>query len=100
RGASPRVGQFYPAQPYSARPYGRDALAFRRDNRSRIRTDSVDRPRKERRMVTRNGQPAKHTVPGFGGRLTRGEADASNAAFQAIRSDLAELEKLESQVNH
>ena len=51
-------------------------------------------------MVTRNGQPAEHTVPGFAGRLTRGELDAYNSAFKAIRSDFAELEKLQKQVNH
>ena len=50
-------------------------------------------------MVTRNGQPAEHTVPGFAGRLTRGELDAYNSAFKAIRSDFAELEKLQKQVN-
>jgi len=50
-------------------------------------------------MVTRNGQPAEHAVPGFAGRLTRGELDAYNAAFKAIRSDFAELEKLQTQVN-
>ena len=50
-------------------------------------------------MVTRNGQPAEHTVPGFAGRLTRGELDAYNSAFKAIRSDFAELEKLQTQVN-
>jgi len=51
-------------------------------------------------MVTRNGQPAEHTVPGFAGRLTRGELDAYDSAFKAIRSDFAELEKLQTQVNH
>ena len=50
-------------------------------------------------MVTRNGQPAEHTVPGFAGRLTRGELDAYDSAFKAIRSDFAELEKLQTQVN-
>src|ERR1051325_8208636 len=90
-GASPRIGQLHFAQPHSARPSDGDALAFWRDNHSRIRTGSVDRPGKGRRMVTRNGQPAEHTVPGFAGRLTRGELDAYNAAFKAIRSDFAEL---------
>lgn len=51
-------------------------------------------------MVTRKGQPAEHTVPGFAGRLTRSELDAYNAAFKTIRHDFSELEKLQERVNH
>jgi len=51
-------------------------------------------------MVTRNGQPAEHTVPGFAGRLTRSELDAYDAAFRTIRQDFVELEKLQDRVDH
>jgi len=51
-------------------------------------------------MLTRNGQPAEHTVPGFAGLLTRSELDAYDAAFRTIRRDFAELEKLQDGVDH
>ena len=51
-------------------------------------------------MVTRNGQPAEHTVPGFAGRLTRSELEAYDAAFRTIRQEFPQLEKLQDQVNH
>ena len=50
-------------------------------------------------MVTRNGEPAEHTVSGYAGRLTRSELEAYNAAFRAIRTELRELEKLQEQLD-
>jgi hypothetical protein len=50
-------------------------------------------------MVTRNGQPAEHTVPGFAGRLTRSELDAYESAFRTIRSEYREVEKIQEQLD-
>ena len=51
-------------------------------------------------MLTRKGQPAEHTVPGFEGLLTRSELDAYDAAFRSIRREYSELEKLQGYVDH
>ncbi len=51
-------------------------------------------------MLTRKGQPAEHTVPGFAGLLTRSELDAYDAAFRNIRQEYSELEKLQDRVDH
>jgi len=51
-------------------------------------------------MLTRKGQPAEHTVPGFEGLLTRSELDAYDAAFRTIRREYSELEKLQGYVDH
>ncbi len=64
------------------RPRECHTLSFGRVNDQRIGTRSADPPPKEHRMLTRKGQPAELTVPGFAGRLTRSELDAYDAAFR------------------
>ena len=50
-------------------------------------------------MLTRNGEPIEHVVPGYAGRLTRSELDAYNAAFKTIHSEFSELEKIQEQLD-
>jgi hypothetical protein len=42
-------------------------------------------------MIKRNGQPARHTVPHYSGRLTDAENEAYQTAVAAVQSELADL---------
>jgi hypothetical protein len=42
-------------------------------------------------MIKRNGQPARHTVPHYSGRLTDAENEAYQTAVAAVESELADL---------
>jgi hypothetical protein len=42
-------------------------------------------------MIKRNGQPARHTVPHYSGRLTDAENEAHQTAVAAVQSELADL---------
>ena len=42
-------------------------------------------------MIKRNGQPARHTVPHYSGRLTDAENEAYKTAVAAVQSELADL---------
>ena len=42
-------------------------------------------------MIKRNGQPARHTVPQYSGRLTDAENEAYQTAVAAVESELADL---------
>jgi hypothetical protein len=42
-------------------------------------------------MIKRNGQPARHTVPHYSGRLTDAENEADKTAVAAVQSELADL---------
>ena len=42
-------------------------------------------------MIKRNGQPARHTVPHYSGRLTDAENEAYQTAVASVQSELADL---------
>jgi hypothetical protein len=47
-------------------------------------------------MLKRNGEPIQYSVPGFSGKLTRGEFDAYNEAFDQIKAEFAALQRVKS----
>ena len=42
-------------------------------------------------MIKRNGQPARHSVPNYSGRLTDAENEAYQTAVAAVQPELADL---------
>src|SRR5437660_1254033 len=47
-------------------------------------------------MLRRNGEPIQYSVPGFSGKLTRGEFDAYNEAFDQIKAEFAALQHVKA----
>jgi hypothetical protein len=47
-------------------------------------------------MLKRNGEPVQYSVPGFSGKLNRGEFDAYNEAFDQIKAEFAALQRVRS----
>jgi hypothetical protein len=45
-------------------------------------------------MLKRNGESCQYTVPGFAGKLNRGEMDAYTEAFEAIQEEFDSLQKI------
>jgi hypothetical protein len=47
-------------------------------------------------MLKRNGEPCQYTVPGFAGKLNRGEMEAYNEAFENIQEEFDSLQKIKN----